>query len=118
MSKKWIERYLKEMKVGDEEVKRRSCYRSFRLGDTIYLSKEEITFQIVMKTDNNDYVRRELIACEIDAVRVNFFLGRETSGTSPKRLSGSPLSLSKSHEGPCHHRDPFINFSTFTYLVM
>ena len=78
MSKEWIEGYLKDIKVGEEDVKKKSCYRHFRLGETTYLSEVEITFPIVLKTDSGDYVRRELTAYIIDAEMVNFLLGRET----------------------------------------
>ena len=73
-----IEGYSKDMKVGEEDVKKKSCYRCFRLEETTYLSEVEISFPIVLKTDSGDYVRRELTAYIIDAEMVNFLLGRET----------------------------------------
>ena len=69
---------MKDMKVGEEDVKRKSCHRPFRLGETTYLSEVEKAFPIVLKTDSGDYVRRELTAYIIDAEMVNFLLGRET----------------------------------------
>ena len=32
VSKEWIEGYLKDMKVGEEDVKKKSCYMCFKLG--------------------------------------------------------------------------------------
>ena len=48
------------------------------MGETTYLSEIEIRFPIVLKTDNGDYMKREVTAYIIDADRVNFLLGRET----------------------------------------
>ena len=46
VSKEWIEGYLQNMKVSDENIKKGSCCRSFRLGKTTYFSEVEITFPI------------------------------------------------------------------------
>ena len=48
------------------------------MGETTYLSEVEIRFPIVLKTDNGDYMKREVTVYIIDADRVNFLLGRET----------------------------------------
>ena len=48
------------------------------MGETTYLSEIKITFPIVLKTDDGEYMRRKVIAYIIDAERVNFFLGIET----------------------------------------
>ena len=66
------------MKVDESEIKRKSCCRRFRMGETTYLSEIEITFPIVMKTEDDGYMRRKLIAYMIDAERVNFLLGKES----------------------------------------
>ena len=52
VSKDWIERYLKDMKVSEDDIKKRSCYRRFKMGETTYLSEVEIIFPIVLKTDD------------------------------------------------------------------
>ena len=52
VSTEWIEGYLKDMKVDESEIKRRSCCRRFRMGETTYLSN--ITFLIVLKTEDGD----------------------------------------------------------------
>ena len=78
MSREWIEGYLRNMKVDESEIKRRSCYRRFRLVKTTYLSEVEITFPIVLKTEDGEYMRRMVIAYIINAERVNFLLGRES----------------------------------------
>ena len=66
------------MKVDNSEVKEKSSYRSFRMGERIYISREEIGFPIELKTDSGDYIKREVKAYMIDADRVNFLLGKET----------------------------------------
>ena len=78
VSREWIEGYLKDMKVDENEIEKKSCCRRFRMGETTYLSEVEIRFPIVLKTDNGDYMKREVTAYIIDADRVNFLLGRET----------------------------------------
>ena len=78
VSREWIEGYLKDMKVDESEIKRKSCCRRFRMGETTYLSEIEITFPIVLKTEDGEYMRRIVIAYIIDAERVNFLLGKES----------------------------------------
>ena len=78
VSREWIEGYLKDMKVDESEIERRSCCRRFRMGETTYLSEIEITFPVVLKTEDGDYIRRKVIAYIIDAERVNFLLGKES----------------------------------------
>ena len=66
------------MKVDESEIKMRSCYRRFRMGETTYLSEVEITFPIVLKTEDGEYIRRIVIAYIINEERVNFLLGKES----------------------------------------
>ena len=46
------------------------------MGETTYVSDVEITFPIVLKTDEEEYMRRRVKAYVIDAERVNFLLGK------------------------------------------
>ena len=62
VSKEWIEGYLKDMKVDESEIEKKSCCRRFIMGDTAYLSEVEIRFPLVLKTDNGDYIKREVTA--------------------------------------------------------
>ena len=78
MSSSWFQNYLKESKVDNEEVQKSSSNRRFRLGKTPYISKEKVTFPVVMKTDNNDFIKRELTANIIESNEVNFLCGEET----------------------------------------
>ena len=78
VSKEWIEGYLKDMKVDESEIEKKSCCRRFRMGETTYISEIEIRFPIVLKTDVGEYMRRQVTAYIIDAERVNFLLGRES----------------------------------------
>ena len=48
------------------------------MGETTYLSKVEITFPIVLKTEDGEYMRRIMIAYIMNAERVNFLLGKES----------------------------------------
>ena len=74
----WIEGYLKDMKVDESDIERKSCCRRFRMGDTMYLSEIEIRFPIVLKTDEGEYIKRRVTAYIIEAERVNFLLGKES----------------------------------------
>ena len=69
---------MKDMKVDESEIERKSCCRRFRMGETTYLSEIEITFPIVLKTEDGNYMRRKVIVYIIDAERVNFLLGKES----------------------------------------
>ena len=79
VDREWIEGYLKDMKVDESEIKRRSCYRRFRMGETTYLSEVQITYPIVLKTEDGEYMKRRVIGYIINAERVNFLLGKESS---------------------------------------
>ena len=46
--------------------------------ETTYLSEVEITFVIVLKTEDGEYMRRTVIAYIINRKRVNFLLGKES----------------------------------------
>ena len=37
-----VEGYLKDMKIDEDEINKKSCYRRFRIGETTYLSDIEI----------------------------------------------------------------------------
>ena len=58
-SSRWFEGYLKDMKEDQRDVNRKDCTRRFRMGKTVYLSKIEVTFPIVMRTEDEYYVKKE-----------------------------------------------------------
>ena len=58
----WIEGYLKDMKVDESEIERKSCCRRFKMGDARCLSEFEIKFPIVLKTDDSEYMIRQVTA--------------------------------------------------------
>ena len=60
VSREWIDGYLKDMKVDESEIEKKSCCRRFRMGETTYISEIEIRFQIVLKTDVWEYIRRDV----------------------------------------------------------
>ena len=49
------------------------------MGKTLYLSKTEVTFPIIMKTENDDYVKKSVTANVTNSEEVNFLCGRETT---------------------------------------
>ena len=59
-------------------MEERICMRRFRFGENIYINKKEVTFPIVMKTDVDAFVKREVVANVINSDEVNFLCGKET----------------------------------------
>ena len=57
MSSNWFANYIEEAKVENEEIRKSSSNRRFRLGKTPYVSTWKATFPVVMKTDTNDYIK-------------------------------------------------------------
>ena len=78
VSREWIEGYLKDKKIDEDEINRKSCCRRFRMGDTAYLSEVEIRFPILLKTVMGDYIKREVTANIIDGERVYYLPVKET----------------------------------------
>merc|ERR1712030_13939 len=78
VSNAWLKNYMAEAKVGDERIKQESNSRRFRLGKTLYISTKKVTFPIVMKTDDNDLLKRDVTANVIEGNEVNFLCGDET----------------------------------------
>ena len=77
VSSRWFEGSLKDMKVDEESVKRKDCAKRFRMWKTLYLSKIEVTFPIVMKTENDDYIKNNVTANVIDSDEVNFIVEKK-----------------------------------------
>merc|ERR1711984_75907 len=73
-----LKNYMEEAKVGDESIIKTSSNRRFRLGKTPYLSTKKVTFPVVMKTDDDDLIRRDVTAHVIESNEVNFLCGEET----------------------------------------
>merc|ERR1712030_75877 len=78
MSSAWFANYIAEAKVDNEEIVKSSSNRRFRLGKTPYMSTEKVTFPVVMKTDDNDFIKRDVTANVIESNEVNFLCGEET----------------------------------------
>ena len=43
-------------------MKRKNGAKRFKMGKTVYLSKTEVTFPIIMTTENDDYVKKSVMA--------------------------------------------------------
>ena len=74
-SKEWFEKYVEEKKVDEEEIKKTESFRRFRLGKTLYLSREKVTFPIILKTDKGDSIKRIVTVDLIDSEEVTFLCG-------------------------------------------
>ena len=62
----------------DENVIKDSSNRRFRLGRTPYISTKKVTFPIIMKTDDDAHMKREVTAHVIESDEVDFLCGEET----------------------------------------
>merc|ERR1712030_82969 len=78
MSSAWFANYIAEAKVDNEEITKSSSNRRFRLGKTPYISTEKVTFPVVIKTDDNDFMKRSVTANVIQSNEVNCLCGEET----------------------------------------
>ena len=66
--------YLKDTHVDESNLKRQNFARRLRLGKTLYVSTSKVIFPIVIKFENNDFIKRELTANIIDSEEVPFFV--------------------------------------------
>jgi len=78
VSSDWFKQYVKEAKIDDEEIKKSSSAWRFRLGKTLYISEQKVQFPVVLKTDRDDFIKREVIANVIDSEEVTFLCGEQT----------------------------------------
>ena len=74
----WFENYIKVARVKSEDISYKDSARRFRLGETLYTSKKEVKFPIVMKIEENDYIRREVKANVIDFDGISILCGLNT----------------------------------------
>ena len=58
LSSNWLENYMKDMKVDDEEVERSGDNQRFRLRKTLYISVEKVKFPVWIKTDRNNFIKK------------------------------------------------------------
>merc|ERR1712074_323033 len=78
ISSTWLTNYIEEAKVDNEEISKSSSNRRFRLGKTPYMSTEKVAFPVVIKTDDNDFMKRRVTANVIQSNEVNFLCGEQT----------------------------------------
>merc|ERR1712030_140420 len=78
MSSAWLANYIEEAKVFNEDITKSSSNRRFRLGKTPYISTEKVTFPVMIKTDDDDFMKRRVTANVIQSNEVNFLCGEET----------------------------------------
>ena len=74
----WLEKYLKEMKLDGDDVRRMRDDRRFELGRMTYRSTEVVTFPVRMRTDLGGLKDMKVTANIIDSDEVNFLCGENT----------------------------------------
>lgn len=78
MSREWFERYVIERRVNPEEIYKKKCWRRFRLGKTVYDSKETVSFPVILKTGTGDMMRKTITANLIEMDKAILLCGDET----------------------------------------
>ena len=73
-----MERYLKEIEVKKEDIIEKECNRRFKMGENIYLSNNEITLPVRMKTDNDDFIMKMVTVSVVDREDELFLCGLKT----------------------------------------
>ena len=69
---------INEKVVDENELEYRNCVRKFRFGKNVNLSTKEVKFPIVVKVEDGDYIRREVVANIVDKNEELFLCGRKT----------------------------------------
>ena len=78
VSSKWLNNYVKEVEIDNTDIIYKDSARRFILRKTQYLSTSEVTFPIMIKVENDDYIKRELTANVIETDDISFLCGRKT----------------------------------------
>jgi len=68
VSRQWIDGYIEDMELDVNDISVVSCNTRCRIGKTTYLSELMMKFPVVLKTDEGDYVTRDVTANVLDAV--------------------------------------------------
>ena len=61
LSERWMKKYIEVKVVDENELEYRNCVRRFRFGANIYLSMKEGKLPIVVKMEDADYMKREVV---------------------------------------------------------
>ena len=75
---KWMDRYLKCIKVKENEIIEKGCNRKFKMGENVYLSNREIALPVTMKTDRDDYIRKMITVSIVDRKNELMLCGLKT----------------------------------------
>ena len=61
VSERWMKKYIEVKVVDENELEYRNCVRRFRFGENIQLSMKEGKLPIVVKMEDADYMKREVV---------------------------------------------------------
>ena len=62
VSYKWLGNDVKGIEVDKEDIEERNCLRIFRFGENVYTSSKEVMLPIVIKTKDDNYVKKMIVA--------------------------------------------------------
>ena len=74
----WLEEYLKEMELDDDDMERMRDDQSFKLGRRTYKSTEMVRFLVRVRTELGGLKDLEVKANVINSDEVNFLCGENT----------------------------------------
>ena len=69
---------MRDMEIDDAEVERSDDNWRFRLERTLYISKEKVKFPVLMKTDGDSFIKKDVTVNVIESDEVTFLCGEET----------------------------------------
>ena len=78
VSEKWMKKYINEKVVDEKELEYRNCVRRVRFGENVYLSTKEVKFPLIVKVEDGDYIKREVVANIVEKEEELFLCGRTT----------------------------------------
>ena len=78
VSEKWMKKYIDEKVVNEDELEYKNCVRRFRFGENVYLSTKEVRFPIIVKIEDRDYIKRDVVANIVKKEEELFLCGRNT----------------------------------------
>ena len=77
VSVKCIRKYVNEKVVDENYLEYRNCVRIFRFRENVYLTTKEVIFPIIVRVEDGDYIRRDVMANVVDMEEEWFFMWNE-----------------------------------------
>ena len=79
VSHKWLKDYLENARVLEKQVERGANNRKFWLGKTLYTSEEKVVIPIVMRMEDDDFVKKSVAVNVIPGEEIGFSVWRQNT---------------------------------------